>query len=260
MFPADQSIAAAAYSGSVAAYPTSTPAGKSAIVGQANAILAWWNGRDHTGHEAQRIDAPTLVADGANDRLDAIANDREVAGQIRGSRLTIFPDAGHAFLFQEGATFTFQVQSFLLGIPKPVNPEVLRDRYMAGLKKVTLVGTEWLSKIKTLGKNSTLRDVATIDLSLADSLGAFDNNLLSWGSNGPLRTSLSAYVNAEELGINDVLAIAGQSAPPIKNLSKTSARQSQVIERQENRFRRDLGLAPIAAKTATTSTTLASKS
>ena len=260
LFPADQSIAAAAYSGSVAAYPISVPAGKSVIVGQANSILAWWDGRVHTGHEAQRIDAPTLVADGANDRLDAIANDREVAGQIPGSRLTVFPDAGHGFLFQVGTNFTFQVQSFLLSVPKPVNLVVLRDRYVAGLMKVTSVGTEWLSKLKTLNKNSTLRDVATIDLSLADSLGAFDSNLLSWGSNGPLKTALRAYVNAEELGINDVLAIGGQSAPPIKSLSKTSARQSQVIEQRENRFRRDLGLAPIAAKTNTTSTTLASKS
>ena len=259
MFPADQSIAAAAYSGSVAAYATSQPAGKSVVVGQAKSILAWWNGRDLTGHEAHRIGAPTLVADGANDRLDAIANDREVASQIPGSRLAVFPDAGHAFLFQEGALFTFQVQSFLLGVSKPVNLSTFRERYVTGFQKVTSVGSEWLSKLKALGKKSTLREVATIDLSLADPLGAFDDNLLSWGTNGPLSSAVKAFANAQERGVSEVLAIGGQSAPPIKSLSKTSAKQSKVIVLLENRFRRDLGLAPIKAKTAATSTTVASK-
>ncbi len=63
-------------------------------------------------------------------------------------------------------------------------------------------------------------------------------------------------MNAEELGVSDVLAIGGQSAPPIKSLSKTSARQSYVIEKLEDKFRRDLGLPPVTATTTTTSTTL----
>jgi hypothetical protein len=131
----------------------------------------------------------------------------------------------------------------------------LRERYLVGLKKVTSVGTVWLSELKALSKRSTLRDVARIDLSMADAVGAFDDNLLTWGSNGPLSSTVRAYVNAEEAGVSDVLAIGGQSAPPITNLSKSSARQSVVIEKLENKFRRDLGLAPIVATTTTTSTT-----
>lgn len=256
LFPADQAIAAAAFSGSLAAWPASAPSTRSVIANQASAILAWFDGRDPTGHEADRIDVPTLVTDGANDRIDAVTNDREVAGQIPGSRLVLFPNAGHGFLFQEEASFTFLVRTFFLGVPRPVSLVALRERYLAGLKKVTSVGTVWLSELKALSKKSTLRHLAKIDLSLADALGAFDDNLLSWGANGPLSSAVSAYVNAEELGVSDVLAIGGQSAPPIKSLSKTSARQSYVIEKLEDKFRRDLGLPPVTATTTTTSTTL----
>jgi hypothetical protein len=52
-----------------------------------------------------------------------------------------------------------------------------------------------------------------------------------------------------------VLAIGGQSAPPIKNLSKTSAQQSKIIEKLENKLRRDLGLPPLPVTTTTTTTT-----
>jgi len=38
---------------------------------------------------------------------------------------------GHAFLFQEGAAFTFLVRSFLLGAPKPVSVKALRKDYVA---------------------------------------------------------------------------------------------------------------------------------
>lgn len=255
LFPADQAIAAAAFAGSLAAYPSSVPPTRPVIANQASAILRWFDGRDQTGHEAARIDVATLVADGADDRIDAVANDREVASQIPGSRLVLFPDAGHGFLFQEGASFTFQVRTFLLGAPRPVNLVTLRERYLAGLKKATSAGTVWISKLKALSKKSTLHDVAKIDLSLADALGAFDDNLLGWETNGPLSSAVSAYVNADELGVSDVLAIGGQSAPPIKSLSETSARQGHVIEKRANKLRKGLGLPPIAATTTTTSTT-----
>lgn len=255
LFPADQTIAAAAFSGSVAAYPSSAPTTKSIVENQANAVLAWWGGRDPASHGAHRIDVPTLVADGANDLIDASVNDRAVASQIRGARLVLYPDAGHAFLFQEGAAFTFLVRSFLLGAPKPVSVKALRKDYVAGLKKVTSVGAVWLTKLRALSKKSTLRDVANIDLSLSEALGAFDGNLLSWGANGPLNSVVRAYVNAQEIGVDEVLAIGGQSAPPIKNLSKTSAQQSKIIEKLENKLRRDLGLPPLPVTTTTTTTT-----
>jgi pimeloyl-ACP methyl ester carboxylesterase len=258
LFPADQEIAAAAFAGSLAAYPASAPAAPSVVADQARAILAWFDGRDQTGHEADRIDVPTLVADGAQDRIDAAANDHEVAGHIPGSRIVLFPDAGHGFLFQEGASFTFLVRTFLLGAPKPLSVARLRGGYLAGQKQVTSVGTEWLKKLRALSKKSTVRDVAQIDLSLADALGGYDDNLLGWGTGGPFSSAVSAYVNAEELGVRDVLAIAGQSAPPIKGLSKTSTREGLVIAKLENVLRRDLGLRPLTTTTTTSTTSTTS--
>lgn len=254
LFPADQDIAAAAFSGSLAAYPASKPASQSVIAQQASAILAWWDGKGSAGRGAHRIEVPTLVTDGVSDRLDSVANDRDVAKQISGSRLVLFPDAGHGFLFQEGVNFIFLVRTFVLGAPKPLNLTALRERYEGGLKQVTTAGTLWLSKLKALSKKSTLRDVATIDLSLSDVLGSFDEDLLSWGSDGPISSAVRAYVNAEEGGVNDVLAIGGQSDPSIKNLSKMSSGQARVIKKMENVFRRELGLPPLT-KTVTTTTT-----
>ncbi|MGD0852522.1 MAG: alpha/beta hydrolase [Acidimicrobiales bacterium] len=254
LFPADQDVAAASFSGSLAAYPASEPVSQSVIAHQASAIVAWWDGKDATGRRVHRIEAPTLVTDGANDRLDSVANDRDVANQISGSRLVLFPDAGHGFLFQEGVSFTYLVRTFLLGTPKPLNLKALRKHYEGGLTQVTSAGKVWLSKLKALTKKSTLRDIANIDLSLSDALGSFDQNLLTWGAGGPLNSATHAFVNAEEVGVNDVLAIGGQSDPSIKNLAKTSARQDRIIEKTENALRRDLGLPPLT-ETATTTTT-----
>ena len=41
---------------------------------------------------------PTLIADGTDDQLDPIANDHILASLITGSRLMLYPDAGHGFL------------------------------------------------------------------------------------------------------------------------------------------------------------------
>ena len=255
LFPADQDVAAAAFSGSLAAYPASSPVSPKIIASQASAILAWWGGSDTTGQRADRIHVPTLIADGAEDRIDNLANDREVAKQIPGSRLVAFSDAGHGFLFQEGASFTNLVRSFLLGAPRPLSLTALRHQYKSGLVKLTSAGKTWLSKLEAMSKKPNLRDVARLDLSFSDTLSAFDENLLSWGGSGPLRRAVLAYVNAQEEGANEVLAIGGQSAPPIKNLSKTSARNSQRIEKLENSFRKDLGLSPLKVTTSTTTTT-----
>ena len=60
---------------------------------------------------------PTLIADGSDDRLDPIANDRALAHLIPWTRLVLYPDAGHGFLFQDGMRFASLVESFLAGQP-----------------------------------------------------------------------------------------------------------------------------------------------
>jgi len=80
---------------------------------QGHAIDAWWAGQDPAGALAASITAPTLIADGAADQLDPAVNSRTLAGLIPGARFTLFPGAGHAFLFQDQAAFVTQVESFL---------------------------------------------------------------------------------------------------------------------------------------------------
>jgi pimeloyl-ACP methyl ester carboxylesterase len=60
---------------------------------------------------------PTLIADGVADQLVPAANDHILAHLIPGARLVFYPDAGHAFLFQEGTPFASRVESFLTGSP-----------------------------------------------------------------------------------------------------------------------------------------------
>ena len=54
-----------------------------------------------------------LVADGTLDELDPSANDRSLADSVPGAKLILYPGAGHAFLFQDMASFLPAVQRFL---------------------------------------------------------------------------------------------------------------------------------------------------
>jgi pimeloyl-ACP methyl ester carboxylesterase len=54
---------------------------------------------------AAAISAAALIADGTTDRLNPVANDYALAQRIRGVRLKLYPDAGHAFLFQDEKAF-----------------------------------------------------------------------------------------------------------------------------------------------------------
>lgn len=113
LFPPGQAASFDAYLAAISRYPAQpgVPAGVSAA--QANAIGQWWAGTDPAGREDTRISASALVADGTADRLDPVTNARTIARQIPSTRLTLYPDAGHAFLFQEGARFTSKIESFL---------------------------------------------------------------------------------------------------------------------------------------------------
>jgi pimeloyl-ACP methyl ester carboxylesterase len=83
------------------------------VTAQGRAVDAWWAGQDPAGTRAATITAPTLIADGAADQLDPTVNSQTLAGLIPGARLTLFPDAGHAFVFQDQTTLIPQIESFL---------------------------------------------------------------------------------------------------------------------------------------------------
>jgi pimeloyl-ACP methyl ester carboxylesterase len=67
------------------------------------------------GDEAQlhKIRAPTLIAAGKLDRDVPVANARLLHKRIRGSKLRVYADAGHAFLIQHAAQFAGAVRQFL---------------------------------------------------------------------------------------------------------------------------------------------------
>jgi pimeloyl-ACP methyl ester carboxylesterase len=112
-FPANQSAALSAFRAAIAEYPAapSAPPGTNGV--QALALSDWWTGHDRVGHEVTRISGPALVADGRDDELSSVTNDRALARLIRHSRLVLYPDAGHAFLFQDWERFGTLVNTFL---------------------------------------------------------------------------------------------------------------------------------------------------
>jgi pimeloyl-ACP methyl ester carboxylesterase len=255
LFPADQAMAAAAFDGGLGAYPPTATTPAKVIANQKTAVLSWFNGSEASGHRANQISIPTLVADGADDRIDASSNDQEVASQIHGSRLMLYPNAGHAFLFQEGEAFSFLVRTFLAGVPTPLNQSQIRRYYLVDYKTVTEAGTKWVASLKSLSASTTAQDLARIDLRYADAQGAFDGELLSFGAKGALGASVHAFVGVNELVVRYVQAFSVQIGPEGKRWTAAIKKDGKVLLVDENVLRHELGLSPIVAPTPTTTTT-----
>jgi pimeloyl-ACP methyl ester carboxylesterase len=113
LFPGDQTAAGNTYAAAVSSYPPAPSAPAATVAAQGRAIDGWWAGTDPAGRKAPTITAPTLVADGTVDRLDPLANSRRLTKLIPTARLRLYPDAGHAFLFQDQSTVAQAVESFL---------------------------------------------------------------------------------------------------------------------------------------------------
>jgi pimeloyl-ACP methyl ester carboxylesterase len=113
LFPPNQRAAATGYEFSLSAWPGEPSAALDVVAAQEGAITRWWGGRDPAGRRAGEIAAPTLVADGTLDRLDPQANARRLEKLIPGAQLTLYPDAGHAFLFQDETAVIPEIDSFL---------------------------------------------------------------------------------------------------------------------------------------------------
>jgi pimeloyl-ACP methyl ester carboxylesterase len=113
LFPDDQTAAASAYFAAVTRYPAGPTVASTTVSAQAEASKAWFDGRDPAGQRTSSITAPALVADGSNDLLDLVANDHRIVGLLPRSKLLLYPDAGHAFLFQDAHTFLPAIETFL---------------------------------------------------------------------------------------------------------------------------------------------------
>jgi len=113
LFPAGQTAAENTYLAATSSYPAAPSAPAGIVTEQAQAVIGWWAGHDLAGKRTGGIDVPTLIADGTADQLDPVANSHTLASLIAGAKLVLYPDAGHAFLFQDEAAFVPVVESFL---------------------------------------------------------------------------------------------------------------------------------------------------
>jgi pimeloyl-ACP methyl ester carboxylesterase len=113
LFPPDQGRALRSYVNAIEQYRGFYQATAAAKASQTTAITQWLAGQDPAGREVGTVDAPTLVADGTLDQINPTANDRLDAASIPHATLILYPDAGHAFLFQDASRFVPTLEKFL---------------------------------------------------------------------------------------------------------------------------------------------------
>jgi pimeloyl-ACP methyl ester carboxylesterase len=81
---------------------------------QVNAAGPGWEARGKGSYnQLPGLRMPTLITAGARDVIVPPRNSRMLHGRIRGSRLTMYAGAGHAFLFQSPLAFGRRVNGFL---------------------------------------------------------------------------------------------------------------------------------------------------
>ena len=113
LFPKNQAAAARAWVNDSLQYPGYYGVSAATFHSQYLAAERWLAGQDAAGRLAGDIRVPTLVAGGTQDQFIVTANDRLLASSVPGAKLLLFDDAGHAFLFQDAARFTRDVETFI---------------------------------------------------------------------------------------------------------------------------------------------------
>jgi pimeloyl-ACP methyl ester carboxylesterase len=113
LFPSNQARAYNGYAAAISLYPPAPAPSKAVQAGQRRAVTEWWSGKDPVGRKISAISAPTLIADGAADWVDPVGNGRTLARLIPGAKLVLYPDAAHAFLFQDATQFAAVIEAFL---------------------------------------------------------------------------------------------------------------------------------------------------
>jgi pimeloyl-ACP methyl ester carboxylesterase len=112
LFPLNKvAVLGPAFVRAVRRYPQPVSASVAVDQAQGPAIEAWMNGEEPAGHGQIRL--PTLIGDGAQDALFPASNARVLAAGILGSRPFLYPDAGHAFLYQDEAAWAAAMNHFL---------------------------------------------------------------------------------------------------------------------------------------------------
>jgi pimeloyl-ACP methyl ester carboxylesterase len=245
LYPADQALASGAFTVDLSGYPAASPAPTAIVSAQAKASLEWFHGTDPLSKRTATISAPTLVADGTLDRLDAVANDHLLAARIPGARLVLYPDAGHAFLFQEGAAFVSVVESFLSGAPAPATISAIRRGFKAGVAAVEAAGKRWVAKLHAVGAHPSPGQVAGIDEGFASAQTRLDAQLLGYGATGRVGAAIAAVVHAGESVANDIIALTVQTSE--SHWAAILTRDSKALQAAEAALRKALGLPPARA-------------
>jgi pimeloyl-ACP methyl ester carboxylesterase len=245
LYPADQAMAADAFVAATSTYPAAAPASAATIAAQGKASLEWFHGTDPAGLLTSGIDVPTLIADGTADRLDPVANDDTLARTIPGARLVLYPDAGHAFLFQEGATFAFLVESFLAGQPQALSVAAIRSELAAGEARINAAGTTWVEKLKKLPRDPTTTGVTDTGEPYVTALSNLDYQLLAAGATGKTGAAITTYVTASEHLSVDVLALGAQDKSTLAAWTTTIKAAATAEEQAAIALRKVLGL-PLA--------------
>jgi pimeloyl-ACP methyl ester carboxylesterase len=95
-------------------HPPAAYVSPAAMATQAEAIRRFADGDDGEWYARLKdITAPTFVANGDRDGLFPAIDSAVLARQIPRSQLAIYPDSGHAFLFQYAERFATDVSRFL---------------------------------------------------------------------------------------------------------------------------------------------------
>jgi pimeloyl-ACP methyl ester carboxylesterase len=82
---------------------------------QYDAVCSWGIPNHALLERVTTIDRPVFIANGDSDPMILPRYSYLLAGLIPGSRLKIYPDAAHGFLFQHAAEFAADVDAFLNG-------------------------------------------------------------------------------------------------------------------------------------------------
>lgn len=113
LFPPDQAKFAAAYTKEITSYRGFYLTPAHMVTLQLQASSRWLAGRDASGHRVAHLRLPTLIGDGRDDVILPTANSLKLAHLVRGSRLELYPDAGHGFIFQDERQWVATIERFL---------------------------------------------------------------------------------------------------------------------------------------------------
>ncbi|WP_199535858.1 alpha/beta fold hydrolase [Dyella psychrodurans] len=80
---------------------------------QREATVAWWSGDGASRARLAELSLPVLVANGISDVMIPAEHSFAIVQVARDAKLILYPDAGHAFLFQYACDFAAEVLKFL---------------------------------------------------------------------------------------------------------------------------------------------------